>query len=109
MSAKQQGRRFIDHYYVIEFEANEDGTMGKILTLSTYHRLEMAISTYLKSNVPKALGIQNTNVPYPGSLDFLQNLSGTDRLINDWKVPGLYFWNNDEINQVVSKLKERFE
>ena len=51
----------------------------------------------------KALGVQNTRTPFPGSLDLIQCKDGEDKLVQDYtKVAG---WENPEILDLVQKIE----
>lgn len=61
----------------------------------------------LPSERMKALGVQNTRTPFPGSLDLIQCKDGEDKLVQDYtKVAG---WENPEILDLVQKLKLQFK
>lgn len=57
----------------------------------------------LPSERMKALGVQNTRTPFPGSLDLIQCKDGEDKLVQDYtKVAG---WENPEILDLVQKIE----
>ena len=91
--------RFIDHYYVVE-----DLQVRGALQLKEYGTFEEAMRAYqsLPADRMKALGVQNTKTPFPGSLDLIQCKDGEDKLIQDYmKVEG---WKNPEILDLVQKI-----
>ena len=90
---------FIHHYYVVE-----DLKVQGPLALTNYHTLPEALDAYfaLPDSVTKALGAQNTKAPLPGSLDFLQCISGRDKILDDYlKVDG---W--DCCTGIIKQLEE---
>ena len=90
---------FIDHYYVVE-----DLQVRGALQLKEYSTFEEAMAAYrsLPTNQVKALGVQNTRTPLPGSLDLIQCKDGHDTLIRDYeRVDG---WQNPEILELVDKI-----
>ena len=92
---------FIAAYYVV----NDLQKQGQ-LDIVRYHNLEMALAAYaaLPNDRMKALGIENTVQPYPGSLDFIQCRNGVDTLVRDYeRVSG---WDNPEIASAVSRISE---
>ena len=91
---------FIDHYYVVE-----DLQVRGALQLKEYSTFEDAMRAYqsLPSERMKALGVQNTRTPFPGSLDLIQCKDGEDKLVQDYtKVAG---WENPEILDLVQKIE----
>ena len=94
-----QSNSFIDHYYVVE-----DLQVRGALQLKQYSTFEEAMAAYrsLPTDQVKALGVQNTRTPLPGSLDLLQCKDGHDTLIRDYeRVDG---WQNPEILELVGKI-----
>ena len=90
---------FIDHYYVVE-----DLQVRGALQLKEYNTFEEAMAAYrsLPTDRVKALGVQNTRTPLPGSLDLIQCKDGHDTLIRDYeRVDG---WQNLEILELVDKI-----
>ena len=95
----QQLGHFIHHYYVVE-----DLQVRGALQLKEYGTFEEAMSAYqsLPTDKIKALGVQNTRTPLPGSLDLIQCKDGQDTLIRDYeRVDG---WQNPEILELVGKI-----
>ena len=91
---------FIDHYYVVE-----DLQVQGALQLREYGTFEEAMRAYQSLPVDrmKALGVQNTRTPLPGSLDLIQCKDGEDTLVQDYtKVDG---WQNPEILDLVQKIE----
>ena len=75
----------------------EDLQVRGALQLKEYSTFEDAMRAYksLPSERMKALGVQNTRTPFPGSLDLIQCKDGEDKLVQDYtKVAG---WENPEI------------
>ncbi len=98
-SQTQQPDHFIHHYYVVE-----DLQVRGALQLKEYGTFEEGMAAYqsLPTDKIKALGVQNTRTPLPGSLDLIQCKDGQDTLISDYEqVDG---WQNPEILEVVAKL-----
>ena len=98
-SQTQQPDHFIHHYYVVE-----DLQVRGALQLNEYGTFEEAMAAYqsLPTDKIKALGVQNTRTPLPGSLDLIQCKDGQDTLISDYEqVDG---WQNPEILEVVAKI-----
>lgn len=90
---------FIDHYYVAE-----DLQVRGALELKEYGSFEEAMAAYqsLPTDRIKALGVQNTRTPLPGSLDLIQCKDGQDTLIRDYEqVDG---WQNPEILELAEKI-----
>ncbi len=95
----QQPNSFIDHYYVVE-----DLQVRGALQLKEYSTFVEAMAAYrsLPTDQVKALGVQNTRTPLPGSLDLIQCKDGHDTLIRDYeRVDG---WQNPEILELVWKI-----
>ena len=95
----QQLGHFIHHYYVVE-----DLQVRGALQLKEYGTFEEAMAAYqsLPTDKIKALGVQNTRTPLPGSLDLIQCKDGQDTLIRDYeRVDG---WQNPEILELVGKI-----
>ena len=95
----QQPNSFIDYYYVVE-----DLQVRGALQLKEYRTFEEAMAAYrsLPTDRVKALGVQNTRTPLPGSLDLIQCKDGHDTLIRDYeRVDG---WQNPEILELVGKI-----
>ena len=95
----QQPNSFIDHYYVVE-----DLQVRGALQLKEYSTFGEAMTAYrsLPTDRVKALGVQNTRTPLPGSLDLIQCKDGHDTLIRDYeRVDG---WQNPEILELVDKI-----
>ena len=95
----QQPNSFIDHYYVVE-----DLQVRGALQLKEYSTFVEAMAAYrsLPTDQVKALGVQNTRTPLPGSLDLIQCKDGHDTLIRDYeRVDG---WQNPEILELVGKI-----
>ena len=95
----QQPDHFIHHYYVVE-----DLQVRGALQLKEYGTFEEAMAAYqsLPTDKIKALGVQNTRTPLPGSLDLIQCKDGQDTLIKDYeRVDG---WQNPEILELVGKI-----
>ena len=95
----QQSNSFIDHYYVVE-----DLQVRGALQLKEYSTFVEAMAAYrsLPTDRVKALGVQNTRTPLPGSLDLIQCKDGHDTLIRDYeRVDG---WQNPEILELVDKI-----
>ena len=98
--ATAEPEHFIDHYYVVE-----DLQVRGALQLKEYSTFEDAMRAYksLPSERMKALGVQNTRTPFPGSLDLIQCKDGEDKLVQDYtKVAG---WENPEILDLVQKIE----
>lgn len=98
--ATAEPEHFIDHYYVVE-----DLQVRGALQLKEYSTFEDAMRAYksLPSERMKALGVQNTRTPFPGSLDLIQCKDGEDKLVQDYtKVAG---WENPEILDLVHKIE----
>ena len=98
-SQTQQPDHFIHHYYVVE-----DLQVRGALQLKEYGTFEEAMAAYqsLPTDKIKALGVQNTRTPLPGSLDLIQCKDGQDTLIRDYEqVDG---WQNPEILELVDKI-----
>ena len=98
--ATAEPEHFIDHYYVVE-----DLQVRVELHLKEYSTFEDAMRAYksLPSERMKALGVQNTRTPFPGSLDLIQCKDGEDKLVQDYtKVAG---WENPEILDLVQKIE----
>ena len=94
-----QSNSFIDHYYVVE-----DLQVRGALQLKEYSTFVEAMAAYrsLPTDRVKALGVQNTRTPLPGSLDLIQCKDGHDTLIRDYeRVDG---WQNPEILELVDKI-----
>ena len=94
-----QPNSFIDYYYVVE-----DLQVRGALQLNEYRTFEEAMAAYrsLPTDRVKALGVQNTRTPLPGSLDLIQCKDGHDTLIRDYeRVDG---WQNPEILELVGKI-----
>ena len=94
-----QANSFINHYYVVE-----DLQVRGALQLKEYSTFEEAMAAYrsLPTDRVKALGVQNTRTPLPGSLDLIQCKDGHDTLIRDYeRVDG---WQNPEILELVDKI-----
>ena len=73
------------------------------LQLREYGTFEEAMRAYqsLPADRMKALGVQNTRTPLPGSLDLIQCKDGEDTIVQDYtKVDG---WQNPEIMDLVQK------
>ena len=95
----QQPDHFIHHYYVVE-----DLQVRGALQLKEYGTFEEAMAAYqsLPTDKIKALGVQNTRTPLPGSLDLIQCKDGQDTLIKDYeRVDG---WQTPEILELVGKI-----
>lgn len=95
----QQPDHFIDHYYVVE-----DLQVRGALQLTEYSTFAEAMEAYqaLPTDKLKALGVQNTRKPLPGSLDLIQCKDGQDTLIFDYtRVEG---WKNPEILNLVEGI-----
>ena len=95
----QQPNSFIDFFYVVE-----DLQVRGALQLKEYSTFEEAMAAYrsLPTDRVKALGVQNTRTPLPGSLDLIQCKDGHDTLIRDYeRVDG---WQNPEILELVDKI-----
>ena len=95
----QQSNSFIDHFYVVE-----DLQVRGALQLKEYSTFVEAMAAYrsLPTDRVKALGVQNTRTPLPGSLDLIQCKDGHDTLIRDYeRVDG---WQNPEILELVDKI-----
>ena len=95
----QQPNSFIDFFYVVE-----DLQVRGALQLKEYSTFEEAMAAYrsLPTDRVKALGVQNTRTPLPGSLDLIQCKDGHDTLIRDYeRVDG---WQNPEILGLVGKI-----
>ena len=91
---------FIDHYYVVE-----DLQVQGALQLREYGTFEEAMRAYqsLPADRMKALGVQNTRTPLPGSLDLIQCKDGEDTIVQDYmKVDG---WQNPEILSLVQNIE----
>ena len=98
--ATAEPEHFIDHYYVVE-----DLQVRGALQLKEYSTFEDAMRAYqsLPAERMKALGVQNTRTPFPGSLDLIQCKDGEDKLVQDYtKVAG---WENPEILDLVQKIE----
>ncbi len=98
--ATAEPEHFIDHYYVVE-----DLQVRGALQLKEHSTFEDAMRAYqsLPSERMKALGVQNTRTPFPGSLDLIQCKDGEDKLVQDYtKVAG---WENPEILDLVQKIE----
>lgn len=83
----------------------EDLQVRGALQLKEYSTFEDAMRAYksLPSERMKALGVQNTRTPFPGSLDLIQCKDGEDKLVQDYtKVAG---WENPEILDLVQKIE----
>ena len=96
---------YIDHYYVVE------DLQAVPLEIRTFSEREKALNEYfyLPTGKMKAFGVMNTN-DLPGSLDFIQCRNGQDVLIEDYlKVEEEAGWQNKEIIELVSELKEKLE
>ena len=96
---------YIDHYYVVE------DLQAVPLEIKTFSEREKALNEYfyLPTGKMKAFGVMNTN-DLPGSLDFIQCKDGQDVLIEDYlKVEEEAGWQNKEIIELVSELKEKLE
>ena len=99
ISRQTQPDHFIGHYYVVE-----DLQVRGALQLKEYSTFEEAMAAYqpLPTDKIKALGVQNTRTPLPGSLDLIQCKDGQDTLIRDYeRVDG---WGNPEILKLVEKI-----
>ena len=99
LSRQTQPDHFIGHYYVVE-----DLQVRGALQLKEYSTFEEAMAAYqsLPTDKIKALGVQNTRTPLPGSLDLIQCKDGQDTLIRDYeRVDG---WGNPEILKLVEKI-----
>lgn len=72
---------YIAGFYVVN-DLNNSGDSN----IQRYLELGEAIAAYaaLPNDRVKALGIENTAQPYPGSLDFIQCQNGVDALILDY-------------------------
>ena len=98
--AVSEPEHFIDYYYVVE-----DLQVRGALQLKEYSTFEEAMKAYqsLPAERVKALGVQNTRTPFPGSLDLIQCKDGEDKLVQDYtKVAG---WENPEILDLVQKIE----
>ncbi|MCD8188953.1 MAG: hypothetical protein LUD78_01800, partial [Clostridiales bacterium] len=101
----EQVAPFIDHFYVVDDLAHR----GQ-LKVSEYAMLDEALAAYqaLPMTQMKALGIQNSSTPYPGSLDFVQCIDGQNVLVQDYlKIEG-DGWRSQEILDVVQRLEKEF-
>ena len=100
----QQPEHFIHHFYVAE-DIQKHGA----LDIQEYSTLEDALRAYhaLPSTQMKALGAMNTNIPYPGSLDFIQCKNGQDTIVEDYtKVDG---WQNPEVMDIIAQIEQSIE
>ncbi len=72
---------FIDHYYVVD-----NLQVQGALNLKEYSTFNDAIRAYqsLPADKMKALGVQNTRNPLPGSLDLLQCIDREDKVVQDY-------------------------
>lgn len=91
--------KFIDHFYVVK-----DLSCRGPLELQTFSTLEGAMEAYRKlpNQSLKALGAENT-MPLPGSIDLVQCLHGTDRIVQDYQAVSA--WDRPEIYAIIDRLE----
>ena len=95
---KEQEQPFIKQFYVVE------NLQAAPLRIERFGNLDDAMSQYqeLPNHYMKALGVEKTPDPLPGSLDIVQCKNGIDTIVEDYKkVPG---WDNPYIQNHVAAL-----
>lgn len=96
----KQEKPFVNNFYVVE------DLMAAPLKVERFGNLDDAMSHYqaLPNIQMKALGVEKTPDPLPGSLDIVQCKNGIDTVVEDYKkVPG---WDNPYIQNHVVALVE---
>lgn len=96
----KQEKPFVNNFYVVE------DLMAAPLKVERFGNLDDAMSHYqaLPNFQMKALGVEKTPDPFPGSLDIVQCKNGIDTVVEDYKkVPG---WDNPYIQNHVVALVE---